>query len=189
MPQLGDARPGDVAREPSTAPELLLPKQDGGGVHSFASDFWGLGCLLYELASGSQPFGGASPTVGEQAVPPQLLLPLQAVPRISSQLDHLLRLLLQKRAGRRPVWGALRAHAFWQVEIDTEPLPPQPAYEAWLRTQQAAAAACEAVSPSSSPSGAAVAAGDEEAVHTPHCSRTSGPASGASAEAGGPVGS
>lgn len=34
------------------APELF---QDNG-VYSFASDFWSLGCLLFEMASGKPPF-------------------------------------------------------------------------------------------------------------------------------------
>lgn len=34
------------------APELFTDN----GVHSFYSDFWSLGCLLFELATGKPPF-------------------------------------------------------------------------------------------------------------------------------------
>ena len=38
---------------PYMAPELFSTD----GVHSFASDFWSLGCVLYELRRGVPPFG------------------------------------------------------------------------------------------------------------------------------------
>ena len=44
---------------PYIAPEIL--SEDNSGVYSFSSDFWGLGCLLYELRRGAAPFGVVSP--------------------------------------------------------------------------------------------------------------------------------
>ena len=38
---------------PYMAPELFLPE----GVHSYSSDFWSVGCVLYELRRGVPPFG------------------------------------------------------------------------------------------------------------------------------------
>ena len=38
------------------APELF----ELGGVYSFASDLWALGCILYELAQGNPPFVSTS---------------------------------------------------------------------------------------------------------------------------------
>jgi serine/threonine-protein kinase ULK4 len=35
------------------APELFTEE----GVFSFQSDIWALGCVLYEMATGSPPFG------------------------------------------------------------------------------------------------------------------------------------
>ena len=38
------------------APELFM----AGGVYSFQSDLWALGCVMYELAEGNPPFVSAS---------------------------------------------------------------------------------------------------------------------------------
>jgi serine/threonine-protein kinase ULK4 len=38
------------------APELF----HDSGVHSFYSDFWSLGCVLYEMAAGKPPFNSNS---------------------------------------------------------------------------------------------------------------------------------
>ena len=126
------------------------------------------GALLYELAAGVPPFGGgaAPPTVGARAVPPQLLLPLVPVARCSAELHDLLDALLDKQAGLRPTWAQLREHPFWKVRVEAEPIPPQPAYEAWLQAHPtsssspiaAAAAAAAAATPAASTPGTATTA-------------------------------
>jgi serine/threonine protein kinase len=50
--------PGAVPLEQRGTPPYMSPelwREDG--VHSFASDFWALGCVLYELRRGQQPYG------------------------------------------------------------------------------------------------------------------------------------
>lgn len=40
------------------SPCYMAPELFQGGWHSIYSDFWSLGCVLYELASGQPPFVG-----------------------------------------------------------------------------------------------------------------------------------
>ena len=50
---LGDVPLEERGTAEYMAPELFLPE----GLHSYASDFWSLGCVLYELRRGGPPFG------------------------------------------------------------------------------------------------------------------------------------
>jgi serine/threonine protein kinase len=50
---LGDTHMDQRGVAAYMAPELFTPE----GVHSYYSDFWGLGCALYELRRGIPPFG------------------------------------------------------------------------------------------------------------------------------------
>lgn len=63
--QAGDGVGMGSGRDPTyMAPELL---SEGEGAMSFASDFWSLGCVLFELLTGEPPFrASASATIAEK---------------------------------------------------------------------------------------------------------------------------
>jgi serine/threonine-protein kinase ULK4 len=98
------------------APELFTSE----GVHSFQSDFWAVGCMLYELRRGSAPFGGEDATIGQlverirtmEPVSSPLLAPRSKegdkrnanIPSLSAELADLLRWLLEKAPMNRCNW-------------------------------------------------------------------------------------
>lgn len=79
------------------APELF----ELGGVYSFASDLWALGCILYELAQGNPPFVSTSlhdiASLAKNATTPK-------VEFFSSDFNDLLEKLLAKQPENRIVW-------------------------------------------------------------------------------------
>lgn len=78
------------------APELFQ-----GGVHSIYSDFWSLGCILYELASGSPPFVAHNFESLVDAILNQEAKPLHD---FSSEFNDLVKRLLRKLATERITW-------------------------------------------------------------------------------------
>ncbi|XP_051152615.1 serine/threonine-protein kinase RUNKEL [Andrographis paniculata] len=104
------------------APELF---QDGG-VHSYASDFWALGCVLYECYTGKPPFVGKEFTQLAKAIL------LDAVPELpgtpSRPFVNLINSLLIKDPAERIQWPELCNHAFWRLKFVPLALPPQPAF-------------------------------------------------------------
>lgn len=104
------------------APELF----EDGGVHSYASDFWALGCVLYECYTGRPPFMGREFT---QLVKSILSDPTPPLPSTTSRpFANLISSLLVKDPAERIQWTELCGHAFWRTKFSPVPLPPQPAF-------------------------------------------------------------
>lgn len=104
------------------APELF----EDGGVHSFASDFWALGCVLYECYTGRPPFIGREFTQLVKSIVSDPTPPLPGSP--SRPFLNLINSLLVKDPAERVQWSELCGHAFWKSNLSPVPLPPQPAF-------------------------------------------------------------
>ncbi|XP_011071492.1 serine/threonine-protein kinase RUNKEL [Sesamum indicum] len=104
------------------APELF---QDGG-VHSYASDFWALGCVLYECYTGRPPFVQKEFTQLAKSI---LLDAPPALPGSPTRpFVNLINSLLIKDPAERIQWPELCNHAFWRTKFVPLTLPPQPAF-------------------------------------------------------------
>ena len=116
------------------APEMFTPE----GVHSYATDLWALGCVLYECATGRPPFMSTSLTSLIEQILGQEPAPLP--PSCSSSFRNLVFGLLVKRPHTRLTWDQVIQHEFWTEhrgkflddirDLATVKLPSQPAFEA-----------------------------------------------------------
>ncbi|KAK4266480.1 hypothetical protein QN277_027392 [Acacia crassicarpa] len=105
------------------APELF----EDGGVHSYASDFWALGCVLYECYTGRPPFVGREFTKLVKSIISDPVPPLHGNP--SRPFVNLINSLLVKDPAERIQWAELCGHAFWKTKVNMVSLPPQPAFD------------------------------------------------------------
>ncbi|XP_063778472.1 serine/threonine-protein kinase ULK4 isoform X2 [Pseudophryne corroboree] len=98
------------------SPVYAAPEVIKGADFSAASDFWSLGCVLYEMFAGRPPFFSESfselteKIVNEDPSPPEG--PVSAKP--SAEFQSLLSALLQKDPLKRITWTKLLRHSFWK---------------------------------------------------------------------------
>ena len=109
------------------APELFQE----GSVHSFGSDLWALGCVMYECYAGRPPFVSSSFTQLVNSIISDPAPPLWGNP--SHFFEDLVSRLLVKDPVERIQWSELRDHPFWRTKCKALPLPPQPALDNFLR--------------------------------------------------------
>eukprot|EP01116_Phalansterium_solitarium_P006147 TRINITY_DN18452_c0_g1_i1.p1 TRINITY_DN18452_c0_g1~~TRINITY_DN18452_c0_g1_i1.p1 ORF type:complete len:1283 (+),score=487.38 TRINITY_DN18452_c0_g1_i1:196-4044(+) len=108
------------------APELFEEK---GAVHSFASDIWSLGCVLYELAAGSAPFHSPTGSISE-VINGILEKPYPPLSEASLEFRSLIDRTLKKDAGERITWDELLVHPFWNFRLPRLNMPQQPHFDA-----------------------------------------------------------
>jgi len=122
----------DAGKQKAGTPFYMAPElfQDTG-VHSFYSDFWSLGCVLFELASGKPPFHTNSLKDLLGLILDGELTPVDGT---SSDFNDLLRRMLEKDPIKRINWEELRTHPFWRdYELPKRNYPQQTQFEAYLR--------------------------------------------------------
>ncbi|KAJ7955033.1 Serine/threonine-protein kinase RUNKEL [Quillaja saponaria] len=130
----------DISRIPSSSlpqakrgtPSYMAPELfEDGGVHSYASDFWALGCVLYECYAGRPPFVGREFTQLVKSILSDPTPPLPGNP--SRPFVNLINSLLVKDPAERIRWSELCGHAFWRTKFTPAPLPAQPAFDDMIK--------------------------------------------------------
>ncbi|XBI94420.1 hypothetical protein VPH35_031058 [Triticum aestivum] len=120
--------PGDVPQPMRGTPCYMAPELfQEGGVHSYASDFWALGCVLYECYAGRPPFVGREFTQLVKSIVSEPAPPLPD--NMSRSFQNLINCLLMKDPAERLQWSELCAHNFCRNSMPMIPLPPQPAFD------------------------------------------------------------
>ena len=117
VPKLSDfglstiAEQGDQTGVVRGTPHYMSPEQSRGSRVDYRSDLYSLGVMLYESATGTQPFSGTSISIMSQHYSVEPQPPRARNPLVSAELDALIRSLLAKKPECRPGSGAIVAQA------------------------------------------------------------------------------
>ncbi|XP_063719396.1 serine/threonine-protein kinase ULK4-like [Symsagittifera roscoffensis] len=103
------------------APEVLR-----NAMYSPSSDFWSLGCILYEMFAGAPPFSSTNDDLMHHLEtttfpsPRSKVLSAQHTEKPSKEFMHLLSGLMQPDVSKRFDWNAISEHPFWKGSVLNE---------------------------------------------------------------------
>ncbi|HKU41915.1 MAG TPA: serine/threonine-protein kinase, partial [Polyangiales bacterium] len=104
-------------------PAYMSPEQAAGEPVSKASDWYSVGCMLYEALTGELPFEGTVLEILKRKDEGEPVPPAQLVRGVPEDLNDLCCALLRRRPEERPTSGEL------QRIFQTSSLPPAPAQD------------------------------------------------------------
>ena len=111
------------------APEIAGGKR--GGTHSYEVDWWGLGCVLYEMIMGYAPFGDTDKMskfeIFNNINNRNINLPLT----MNNHLSNLIHGLLQKDPFKRSNWTQVK-DSQWLLDIDWQALYDRKIIPPWI---------------------------------------------------------
>ncbi|KAG2464765.1 ULK4 kinase, partial [Polypterus senegalus] len=106
------------------SPVYCAPEVINGSDYSIASDFWSLGCILYEMFTGKPPFFSESFSELTEMIlrqdPPPLKPKGHDDCKPSVAFENLLNSLLHKDPHKRISWQELLKHPFWNGAFTVE---------------------------------------------------------------------